>query len=423
MRILTLGINYWPEQTGIGPFTTWRCEYLASCGHEVSVCTSFPYYPLWRVPEEYRGKFWQKEERNGVGVLRSWIWVPRRVTSVRRILHEASFLASSLARAFTARKPDLLMIESPPLGLAVSANLLSRWWGIPYVYDVMDLQPDAAADLGMLPPGKLLRFLYGLERVAYRNASLVSTLTEGMRQRIIDKQISPEKVMVFPPRAEEDLFRIRRDRDGRAFRQAHGLGEDFLVLHSGNMGVKQGLEVVLKAAALSRDEGVTYLLVGDGAMKPALEAQATSMQLKNVRFLPLQDRDAFLSMLAACDLSLVTQQRTVSDILFPSKTVTALASGCPVIASVNHGSEIARVIKQSKAGIVIEPENPNQLHETVQQLRIGSRLRAEMSVSGRRYARVHWDGAKILPAMERELVRLAGKAPLADVPEEVSLGI
>src|ERR1700688_720840 len=151
MRILVLTINYWPEQTGIGAVLTRRCEYLASVGHEVTVYTGMPYYPEWRVHPGYGHKLFSDEERNNVKILRSWIWVPRKVTAAKRVLFEASFLATSLVRALQSRKPDRLLVISPPLGLAVSAFLLSRWTGAPCVFDVQDLQPDAAADLGMLP--------------------------------------------------------------------------------------------------------------------------------------------------------------------------------------------------------------------------------------------------------------------------------
>jgi colanic acid biosynthesis glycosyl transferase WcaI len=409
MRIVVLSINYWPEETGIGPVTTWRCEYLASRGHDVTVCTTFPYYPQWKVDERHRKGFWQREERNGVTILRSFAWIPAKVSPVRRILFEMSFLASNLARTLSARKPELLLVISPPLGLAITARLLGRFWRIPFVYDVMDLQPDAAADLGMLRQGAFLRTLYGLERFAYRHADLVSTLTEGMRQRIIGKAISPNKVALFPSRSDHALLVLDAGAGGETFRRAHGLEGKFMVAHSGNMGVKQGLNVILGAAALSRERpDIVYLLVGDGAVRKELEARAASMGLANVRFMPLLPREQFHELLAAADLCLITQQRSVADILFPSKTVTLMTAGCPILASVNSSSEVARIVHQSGAGIVVAPEDSLQLVEGITGLeRDRSRL-TQMSESGRRYAHEHWDEFRTLPRMESELLRVAG---------------
>jgi len=353
MRILVLSINYWPEETGIAPVVTWRSEYLASRGHEVTICTTFPYYPQWRVDEKYRGKFWQRETHKGVEVLRSWTWVPSRLSALKRILFEFSFLVDNLFRAIPTKKPELLLVVSPPLGLAFTAKLLSRIWKIPYVYDVMDLQPDAAVELGMLRSGALLRGLYRLEKSAYENASLISTLTEGMRQRIISKSIPENKVALFTVCADGDLFHVRSAIDGQSFRRRHNLEGKFLIVHSGNMGVKQGLEVILSTAELSRSRPeIVYLLVGDGAMRRELESQAAARNLTNVRFLPIQPREQFLEMLAAADISLITQQRSVADIVFPSKTATLMSAGCPLIASVNPESEVARVVRDSRAGVV-----------------------------------------------------------------------
>ncbi len=204
MKVLILSINYWPEVTGIGAFTTYRAEYLAKAGHDVEVCTSFPYYPEWKVPKEYAGKIALTEERNGVRIVRSYLYVPNPVTSLKRILHESSFIISSALRALGRRRPDVLLVVSPPLGLAVTAILLSRLWRVPFVFDVEDLQPDSASDLGMLP-GWAIKLLYRLEKAAYRRARLVTTLTASMRKKIVEKGIEEAKVELLEPRMDESL--------------------------------------------------------------------------------------------------------------------------------------------------------------------------------------------------------------------------
>jgi colanic acid biosynthesis glycosyl transferase WcaI len=406
MRILVLSVNYWPEETGIAPVVTSRSEYLASRGHDVTVCTTFPYYPQWKVDDRYRSKLWQRETHKGVEILRSWSWIPSRLSAITRILFEASFLAGNWLRTFSVRKPDLLLVVSPPLGLGITARLLSRIWGIPYVFDVMDLQPDAAVELGMLGSGALLRSLYRLEKSAYEHAGLVSTLTEGMRQRIISKSIPESKVTLFALSADPDLFLVRRGIDGAAFRQRYGLDGKFIVTHSGNMGVKQGLNVILDAAELSRNRpDIVYLLVGDGATRHELEARAAAQNLTNIKFLPVLTRDQFREMLAASDISLITQQRSVADIVFPSKTATLMTVGCPLVASVNPNSEVARAIRESGAGLVVAPEEPYSLLSAITNLLDDCRRLEEMSAAGRNYAREHWDEQMILSRMESKFLR------------------
>jgi len=410
LRILVLSINYWPDETGIAAFNTWRCEYLASRGHQVTICTGPPYYPEWRVPEPYRGKLFQREQRNGVNILRSWMYVPQLVSSKKRILHEASYLASSFARALSTQRPDLIYAISPPLGLALTASSLASLWRVPFVFDVMDLQPDAAVELGMMKGQSLIRALYRLERLGYERAALVSTITEGMRQRIVEKGIDPAKVVLFPPRADSGLYTLRERCDGEAFRQRYGLQGKLIVSHSGNMGVKQGLEVILEAAARSRQRPeLHYLFVGDGAMRPQLEEQARVRKLGNVQILPLLKTGDFEQMLAATDIALITQQRIVSNIVFPSKTVTLLCAGCPVIASVNAESEVARTIMHSGAGVVVEPENADALFNAIDQLSRSPETLARMSLQARQYASETWDERRTLPRMEEQLIQCVGR--------------
>jgi colanic acid biosynthesis glycosyl transferase WcaI len=406
LRILVLSINYWPDETGIAAFNIWRCEYLAARGHQVTICTGPPYYPEWRVPPSYRGKLLQREQRNGVTILRSWMYVPQVVNSKKRILHEASYLASSFARALSGQRPDLIYAISPPLGLALTASALGSLWRVPFVFDVMDLQPDAAVELGMMKGQKLIDALYRIERLAYERAALVATITEGMRQRIVEKRIDPAKVVLFPPRADSGLYTLRERCNGEAFRQRHGLQGKFLVSHSGNMGVKQGLEVILEAAERSRQRpDLHYLFVGDGAMRPQLEEQARVRHLGNVQILPLLPADEFQQMLAATDIALITQQRIVSNIVFPSKTVTLLCAGCPVIAAVNSESEVARAVQNSQAGVVVEPENAEALFAAIDRLSSSPETLARMSQQARQYANETWDERRTLPRMEEQLTQ------------------
>lgn len=420
MRILVLAINYWPEQIGIGPFTTGRCEYLAARGHEVVVCTALPYYPDWNIAPAYKRRFLLREEHNGVTILRCCIYVPKRVTSLRRVLHEGSFISTSLVRALVQRRPDATLVVSPPLGLGLSGVILSRLWSVPYVLHVPDLQPDAAVDLRMLNRGLLVRSLYAFERFAYRNAALISTLTEPMRQRIISKGIRPDKVRLFSDWPAPELFKIALDDKGANFRRAHALDKNFLVLHSGNMGYKQALDVVLDAAELSRnDTEIAYLLVGNGAAGKSLEQRASTLALSNVRFLPLQPHSDFMDLLAASNIALITQQCTVADIVFPSKTLTVMAAGRPVIAAVNAESEVAKVMTDARAGLVVKPENPWELFNAIEMLRNNPTERLAMGRRGREYARARWDRDRILAQTATQVEALINSS-INSHPELVS---
>ena len=303
------------------------------------------------------------------------------------------------------KRPDVLLVVSPPLGLAVPAILLSRLWRVPYVFDVEDFQPDAAADMRMLPSWAL-NFLYMVEKAAYRHARLVSTLTPKMRKKIIDKGVAEDKVELIEPRMDDSLVNLLPE-EGRAFRQCYDLGEKFLVTHSGNMGLKQGLDVVLDAAALNCDDDSTlFLFVGDGTDCERIQCRAAEMKLKNVRFLPLLSQADFRGLMAASGLCLVTQQQSVAEIVFPSKVVTYLAAGRPIVASVNLDCEVAQVIQESGAGRVVDAENPEALLAAIRELRAEDLGKVGQNARG--YASVRWSAARVLGHLERSLTTAAG---------------
>ena len=407
MKILLLSINYWPEVTGIGAFTTYRAEHLAAAGHDVEVCTTFPYYPDWKVPAEYSGKLGLTEVRNRVRIVRSWAYIPGRVRSVKRILHEASFIVGVTLRAFLRRRPDVLFVVSPPLGLAVPAILLSRFWGVPYVFDVEDLQPDSASDLGMLPRW-MVRLLYKVETAAYRHARLVTTLTPNMRQRLIDKGLPDSKVELIEPRMDESLMCLTPE-EGSAFRHRYHLGDRFLVTHSGNMGVKQGLDVILDAAALCRDDdSLLFLCVGNGAECDRIKRRAAALRLANVRFFPLLSQTDFRGLMAASGICLVTQQHSVSGVAFPSKIVSYLAAARPIVASINPACEVAQMVRESGAGIVVPAQDPAALLDAILALRRQDLRQA--GENGREYACARWSSARVLGELERNLSEAAGPA-------------
>lgn len=408
MRILFLAINYWPEATGIAPFTTGRCEYLAERGHSVTIVTSFPYYPQWKIWNGWRGRIRFVQMHDGVRIERLRIYVPARATPLRRIFHEGSFVAASLANSFGAQRPDLIVTVSPPLGLAVAAIALSRRWQVPYLFHVTDLQPDAAVELGMLRRRAITSSLYALERMAYRNAAKVSTLTEAMRRRLLAKGIPADKLMLSPDWADGALFKIAPTGGDKRFRTQYGLEGRTLVVHAGNMGVKQGLEVMVRAAALARTRApqLAFLLVGDGAARSQLERESKALGLDNLRFLPLLRLDEFHDLLAASDISVISQQRCVADNVFPSKTLTLLAAARPVVGSLSPGSEVARVLLESGAGLRCEPEQPDALLDAIVTLASDPARRRTMGFAGRSWAIQHWNQSTILRRFEADLLRV-----------------
>ena len=265
-------------------------------------------------------------------------------------------------------------------------------------------EPDAAAELGMLPR-PALKILYGLEGIAYRHARLVTTLTAAMKERIASKGVAAEKIELLEPRMDESLASTAPS-EALAFCRRYGLDGKFLVTYSGNIGVKQRLDVVIDAAALNRDDdSMLFLIVGDGADRGRIQGRAAELELRNVRFLPLMSHADFRGLLAASGICLVTQQKSGAEIAFPSKIVTYLAAGRPVVASVDPENEVARITQESGAGRVATAEDPAALLSAILELR-GANLR-EIGANGHRYAAQRWSSKRVLDHLERSLADAA----------------
>jgi len=359
MRIIVWGINYAPEETGIGPYNTALCEFLASRGHDVEMATGFEYYPGWKKQEKDRWRLFRSERRNGVRVRRCWLYVPKRVRSITRILHELSFVLSSLVRLLFVRKPDLFIVVSPPLLLGVAAALLGFVKSVPFVFHVQDLQPDAAICLGMLRAERsITRILYSLEAMAYRWASRVSTISPGMLQLISEKGVPQNKVLYFP----NGICLPGPSPASGAFRERHGISPtQFIVLYSGNLGVKQGLAALLEAAALlDREKAASgeaqefrFVIAGAGAGQEQIHARVRQDRIRNVLLLPLQPADAYQEMMADADCCAITQMPGTGRLFYPSKLLSALAFGKPVLAIADPDGDLARAVHDGDFGISV----------------------------------------------------------------------
>ncbi len=340
MRIIVWGINYAPEFTGIAPHSVALCEFLHARGHDAQMVTTFSYYPTWQKLPEDEGKIYRTDQINGVTVHRCWHFVPRQVSALKRILHEATFITTSSLRLLSLPRADVMVVVSPPLLLGAAAWIVGQLKRTPFVFHVQDMQPDAAVGLGMLRAGWFIRALYALEALAYRKAARVSGITQGMLVKFRRKGVPEEKLIYFPNAIALDKSSARPARG--EFRRRHGLPADaFLAVYAGNLGVKQGLDVLLDAAQLVRDQRIHILICGDGAQREVLTAQIRDLGLPNMTMLPLQQGENYTALLEEADLCFITQQSGSGNSFFPSKLLGLLAQSKPVITVADPESELA----------------------------------------------------------------------------------
>src|SRR5215213_8994108 len=255
LRILLHSNSYAPEVTGTGKYNSEMCEWLAAHGHEVRVVMPPPFYPEWRVREGHWAWAYRRERIGGVEVWRCPTWVPAEPSGIKRIAHLASFAASSFPSMLlqVPWRPTVVIVTGPPAFCFPGAWLTARMSGAKLWLHILDFELDAALQLGMLSMGgSIRRFLYATERLLLRRANRVSTISEKMLQRLSDKGVPENRSWLCPNWADTDLvLPLARDNE---VRQEFGVGPDqVLVLYAGNMGEKQGLELVLDAADRLRE--------------------------------------------------------------------------------------------------------------------------------------------------------------------------
>lgn len=386
MRLLFLGLNYSPELTGIGKYSGEMMEWMAERGHEVRVVTAPPYYPAWRVSDGYNQWQYRKETSSaGAEIFRCPLWVPARPNGLNRIMHLSSFAASSLPvmLAQSAWRPDLVLTVEPAFACAPAALLVARLCGAPAWLHIQDFEVDAAFDLGFLPAGgRAQRVAQVCERVVRGAFSQFSTISSSMMVRLSQKGIEHSRITFFPNWVDVDA--IRPQDEPSPYRAQLGIAHDQIVLlYSGNMGMKQGLEILPQLAdRLRGNKLLHFVFCGDGAHRSRL--QEAVFGLENVSFLPLQPIERLNELLNMADIHLLPQKSGAADLVMPSKLTGMLASGRPVIATAAPGTQIAGAIEGH--GIAVAPGDLEALAQAAVLLAENSALRQRMGDAARSFA-------------------------------------
>jgi glycosyltransferase involved in cell wall biosynthesis len=404
-RLFIVSINYAPEPTGFAPHAAALAAYLAGRGHDVSVFTGFPFAPMWTRRSEDRGQLFRVETKDGVTVVRLTHFIPRRASSaLQRILMEGSFSLSALpavlAAAMRGGRPDAILYIGAQPALAMLSRLVAALFGRPYFVNVNDLAARAALDVGIVA-GPLYKLLDTFEFAAYRGAAGASVLCRAFEDALVQHGYPGDRIRLI--RSPIDIEQVRPVAGDDAFRRTYNIPVDaFVVLHAGSMGKKQGLINVVEAAAGQRGNRLQWVFVGDGEDKAALvEAVKARGLQEHVRFVPFQREDQLAAMFAAADVLLLNQLRTVKDTVIPSKLLTYMSAGRPVLAAVNAGSQGAEILLEADGGRLVAPEDPQALAAAAEWFMglLPEQLRG-YAARNRAYAEAHFDQRKILAAHE-----------------------
>ncbi len=407
MKILLYGINYAPERVGIGKYTGEMALWLAQRGHAVRIVTAPPYYPDWQVQEDYRAWRYRRESQNGIDVWRCPLWVPRHPSGITRIIHLLSFAFFSfpllLRQIFW--KPDVVMVIEPPLFCAPEALLTARLSGAKAWLHVQDFEIAAFFGLGFSSSGFLKKCAIAAESLLMRSFDHVSSISGSMLKRVSQLGVAESRIFFFPNWV--DVEHIRPNPAGCNLRREWGFSDrQNIVLYSGNMGKKQGLEMILEAAAhhAETNPDAIFLLVGEGPAKAALVAESEKRNLRNIVFKPLQPLERLPALLAMADIHLVVQKRGVADAVMPSKLTGILASGGFSIITADRRTELGQFVLQNP-GIadLIEPEDQEALIQAVSRLLSQHASRQGYNVIARRYAEQYLATDVVMKKFEKQL--------------------
>ena len=414
MKILVVSLYYEPDRCqSNGPIIRALCEDWAEAGHEVTVLTSFPHYNSDQVWPEYRGRLFQRDRVGGVNVIRSYIFVPRKRSGWQRILNYLSFNISSTLSGLFAGKQDVIFVMSPPLTIGLTAFVLGLLKRIPYCYNLQDIWPEVAVKLGMLRGRRLIAFFEAMEKFIYRHSRSIFAISDEFKANLIAKGVPADKVEVIPNFTDTDF--IQPMEKANAFSIAHGLLDKFTVLYAGNVGLSQGLEVILDAAEQLKDHSeIVFTIVGEGSSRDELIAEADRRGLQNVKLLPFQPESDVPMVYAAADVALIPLRHGITENSVPCKTYSIMAAAKPYIAGVDEGSTVWKLTDQVGCGVCIEPENGRALAEAVLKLQADANARIRMGAKGRQFVERNF---------AREIITNRYRSSLESLVEKRSLPI
>lgn len=405
MRILIVTPFYEPDLGPSAPLISMLSEDLAAMDYKITVLAAVPHFPSGFVQPEYRKHIWKWDRSGRVQICRIRVPSGKRGNLWHRL---STFIFYQILACFVGLNLsyDAVLITNPALETGLPMVLLSVLRRKPSVFCVWDLYPEVGITLGIFRRPSIIYLVKSLEDFCLRRATAVQTLSDSF-VAILRQRVHPDtQIEVIPPWIDTNFIaplpRINR------FSTAHGLNECFVVLYAGNLGLSQGLEKVLLAAKeLScQRKNIRFLFVGDGPNKRNLVAQADSLQLDNVRFIPFQAREHLPEVLATADLSLVSLQPGISTGSLPSKTFPILASGRPILAVAEEESELCRLIQLSRAGKCVSPFNCDSLSREIIHFQEDYEMCERMGRNARNFSIRHYSRNSAAQHYKRILERI-----------------
>ena len=413
MRLLVLTPHLRPDSAPTGVVVSAIVDGLTGAGHDVHVVTSLPWYREHRVEDRWRGRLVRRGHHGTATVTRLHPFPTDKGNLVARALGFIGLTGLATVAGLAARGPfDGVIAVSPPLTFGAAGWLLALRHRCPLVFNVQDVFPDVAVEVGAIGSRRAIAFFRWLERATYRRADAVTVLSDDLAANVsrkVDVAGGTGRrpvVRVVPNFVDTDSIRPA-DRMTR-YRVEHGLGDRTVVMYAGNLGHSQSLDLVVAAADRHRDRHDLVYVVNGGGVR-ADDLRAAAAQRKNLVVVDYQPADRVPEVLASADLHLVPLRTGLGESSVPSKTYSILAAGRPLVASIDEDSEVARVVVEAGAGLAVPPDDVEALVEAVEVLVADPERRIRMGEAGRRWAEA-WRSPDQVAVAYAELVAELGVA-------------
>lgn len=385
MRVIYL-CQHFPPETGAPQIRVYEVsKELMSRGHQVEVITAFPHHPHGVIPEEYRGRFYMFENWDGIPVHRSWIYPSPKGSFWKRLASYFSFTFSAFYSIIKSKPTDVIICNSPPLFLGITGYIGAKMKRAKFVFNVADIWPESAVELGIVKNKSFIRLAEWLERFLYKKSWKIATATEGILDYMVRKGKKKEDVFLLPNGVNTDTFKpIPKNEE---LLKQIGIQGKKVFMYAGALGYAQGLDSVLEAAQLLKDKlpDVHFLFVGDGQEREKLLTMKEDMKLDNVTFYGAVPVAEMPKMFSIADYSVVSLRNIE---LFkgarPSKIFPAISSGVPVLYC--GDGESAAILEEYQCGKIAPPENPEGIANAISEL---------MSVSEEQYKMMSENGRKL----------------------------
>jgi glycosyltransferase involved in cell wall biosynthesis len=383
MKILFLSDNFPPESNAPAIRTYEHTREWVKAGHEVTVVTCAPNFPRGDVYEGYRNRLFQREEMDGIRVIRVWTYIAANEGSIKRIIDYVSFMLSSLAACIFLKRPDVVIGTSPQFFTAAAAWLVAKLKRRPFVFELRDLWPETILAVGAMKQGRLVEAIECFASFLYRQADLMVPVTESFARHLEEEGVDPRRIVVVTNGIEPGQY--HPSREPMELRDEKGIPRDaFVAGYVGTLGMCHGLSAVVDAAELTRgDARFHYVMMGSGADRGEIEQLARERELENLTILEGGPRQDALDLLNAVDVSLVLlRDSPLFETVIPSKLFEAMELEKPILLGV-RGESRRIVVEEARCGIAFPPEDAEAMVAALRELERDAALRKQLAERGR----------------------------------------